>query len=57
MSFYLLSSKIDGFKNPYFKSDGFGRTHRTHTDEAPAASTANDGAAAAMFTGQVAAVF
>ena len=57
MSFYLLSSKIDGLKNPYFKSDGFGQTHRTHTDEAPAASTANDGAAAAMFTGQVAAVF
>ena len=34
MSFYRISSKIDGFKNPSLKIDGFGWTHRTHVDEA-----------------------
>ena len=24
--------KIDGFKNPSLKIDGFGRTHRAHAD-------------------------
>ena len=37
MSFYSISSKIDGFENPGLKIDGFGRSHRTHADEAPTA--------------------
>ena len=36
MSFYWISSKIDGFKNHSLKIDGFGRTHRTHAGKAPA---------------------
>ena len=35
MSFYWIYSNIDGFKNLSLKIDGFGRTHRTHADEAP----------------------
>ena len=31
----LSSPKIDGFKNPPVKIDGFGRTHQTHADGAP----------------------
>ena len=38
MSFYWISPKIDRFQNPSLKIDGFGRTHRTHADEAPASS-------------------
>ena len=32
----LSSPKIDGFENPSVKIDGFGRTHQTHADGAPA---------------------
>ena len=35
MSYYSISLKTDGFENPSLKIDGFGRTHRTHGDEAP----------------------
>ena len=35
MSFYSISSKIDGFDKPSIKIDGFDRTHRTYADEAP----------------------
>ena len=41
MSFYWISSKIDGFENHSLKIDGFGRTHRTHADEAPECQLSN----------------
>ena len=35
ISFYWISSKIDGFENPSLKIDGFSRTHRTPANAAP----------------------